>query len=132
MKHLQDYIIEAAEVKVNEGAESKSVVFDFTDLENAEDTLKSLEGKDGVTIEDNKLTLEITKDNVDKLETVQDILQQFCQTIRNSQKRSSDEQYAQKTVAFEKKVGEMNDAIDAIANPDDNDDKGGKKEGEDE
>ena len=132
MKHLQDYIIEAAEVKVNEGAESKSVVFDFTDLENAEDTLKSLEGKDGVTIEDNKLTLEITKDNVDKLETVQDILQQFCQTIRNSQKRSSDEQYAQKTVSFEKKVGEMNDAIDAIKNPDDNDDKGGKKEGEDE
>ena len=132
MKHLQDYIIEAAEVKVNEGAESKSVVFDFTDLENAEDTLKSLEGKDGVTIEDNKLTLEITKDNVDKLETVQDILQQFCQTIRNSQKRSSDEQYAQKTVAFEKKVGEMNDAIDAIKNPDDNDDKDDKKEGEDE
>ena len=131
MKHLQDYIIEAAEVKVNESAESKSVVFDFTDLENAEDTLKSLEGKDGVTIEDNKLTLEITKDNVDKLETVQDILQQFCQTIRNSQKRSSDEQYAQKTVAFEKKVGEMNDAIDAIQNPDDND-KDGKKEGEDE
>lgn len=136
MKHLQDYIIEAAEVKVNEGAESKSVVFDFTDLENAEDTLKSLEGKDGVTIEDNKLTLEITKDNVDKLETVQDILQQFCQSIRKSQKRSSDEQYAQKTIAFEKKVGEMNDAIDAIQNPDDNDnkgdDKGEKKEGEDE
>ena len=132
MKHLQDYIIEAAEVKVNEGAESKSVVFDFTDLENAEDTLKSLEGKDGVTIEDNKLTLEITKDNVDKLETVQDILQQFCQTIRNSQKRSSNEQYAQKTVSFEKKVEEMNDAIDAIKNPDDNDDKDDKKEGEDE
>lgn len=136
MKHLQDYIIEAAEIKVNEGAESKSVVFDFTDLENAEDTLKSLEGKDGVTIEDNKLTLEITKDNVDKLETVQDVLQQFCQSIRKSQKRSSDEQYAQKTIAFEKKVGEMNDAIDAIQNPDDNDnkgdDKGEKKEGEDE
>ena len=63
---------------------------------------------------------------------IQDILQQFCQTIRNSQKRSSDEQYAQKTVDFEKKIGELNDAIDEIANEDDNSEKGEKKEGEDE
>ena len=71
------------------------------------------------------------RDTVDKLDTVQDILQQFCQTVRNSQKRSSDEQYAQKTVEFEKKVGELNDALDEIANPDD-DKKEEKKEGEDE
>lgn len=127
MKHLQDYIIEQAQV--NEAAESKSIVFDFTDLENAEDTLKSLEEKDGVTVEDNKLTVEVTADNVDKLDTVQDILQQYSDTLRKSQKRSSDEQYAQKTISFEKKVGELNDAIDAIKNPDDN---GGKKEGEGE
>ena len=117
MKHLQDYIVEQAEVKVDEAATSKSVTFNFKDLENGEETLKSLEGKEGVTIEDDKLTLEITADNVDKLDTVQDILQQFCDKIRNSQKRSSDETYAQKTVAFEKKVGEMNDAIDEIQNP---------------
>lgn len=130
MKHLQDYINEA--VDINEAtATSKSITFDFTDLENAEETLKSLEGKDGVSIEDNKLTLEITPDNVDKIGTVQDILQQFCQTVRNSQKRSSDEQYAQKTVAFEKKIGEMNDAIDAIKNPEEKEEKkDDKKEGE--
>ena len=45
------------------------------------------------------------------LEAVQDILQQYCQTIRSSQKRSSNEQYAQKTKSFETKVGELNDAI---------------------
>ena len=98
MKHLQDYIVEQAEVKVDEGVTSKSITFDFTDLENAEETLKSLEGKDGVSIDDKKLTLEITADNVDKIGTAQDILQQFCQTVRKSQKVSSDEQYAQKTV----------------------------------
>lgn len=121
MKHLQDYINEAVEIK--EAATSKSVTFDFKDLENGEETIKSLEGQEGVTIEDNKVTVEITADNVDKLDTVQDILQQFCQTIRSSQKRSSDEQYAQKTVSFEKKVGEMNDAIDEINSSDEEDNK---------
>lgn len=130
MKHLQDYIIEQAQV--NEGASSKSITFDFTDLENGKETIDSLKDKEGVTVDGDKLTVEITSDNVDKLGTVQDVLQQFCQTVRNSQKRSSDEQYAQKTVEFEKKIGELNDALDEIANPDDKDDKGGKKEGEDE
>ena len=130
MKHLQDYIIEQAQV--NEGASSKSITFDFTDLENGKETIDSLKDKEGVTVDGDKLTVEITSDNVGKLGTVQDILQQFCQTVRNSQKRSADEQYAQKTVEFEKKIGELNDALDEIANPDDNDDKGGKKEGEDE
>lgn len=130
MKHLQDYIIEQAQV--NEGASSKSITFDFTDLENGKETIDSLKDKEGVTVDGDKLTVEITSDNVDKLDTVQDILQQFCQTVRNSQKRSADEQYAQKTVEFEKKIGELNDALDEIANPDDKDDKDGKKEGEDE
>ena len=132
MKHLQDYIIEQAQL--NEGASSKSITFNFKDLENAQETIDSLKDKEGISVDGDSLTLEITADNVDKIATVQDILQQFSDTIRKSQKRSSDEQYAQKTVEFEKKVGEMNDAIDEIQSSDDNkdDDKGEKKEGEDE
>lgn len=125
MKHLQDYINEA--VKINESMESKTITFDFTDLENGEETIKSLDGQTGISVDGLKVTLSITKDNVDSIGTAQDILQQYCSTIRRSQKVSSNEQYAQKTVSFEKKVGEMNDAIDEIANPDDeeedNDDK---------
>ena len=120
MKHLQDYINEA--VKINEAMESKTITFDFTDLENAEETIKSLDGHEGISIDGQKVTLSITKNNVDNIETIQDILQQYCQTIRNSQKVSSDEQYAQKTVSFEKKIGEMNDAIDEISSTDDDDD----------
>ena len=126
MKHLQDYIIEQAQV--NEGASSKSITFDFKDLENGKETIESLKDKEGVTAEETKVTVEVTSDNVDKLGTVQDILQQFCDKIRNSQKRSSDEQYAQKTVEFEKKVGELNDAIDEIKNPDDKGEKGNEDE----
>ena len=120
MKHLQDYINEA--VKLNESMESKTITFDFTDLENAEETIKSLDGHEGISIDGQKVTLSITKNNVDNIETIQDILQQYCQTIRNSQKVSSDEQYAQKTVSFEKKINEMNDAIDEISSTDDDDD----------
>lgn len=120
MKHLQDYINEA--VKINEAMESKTITFDFTDLENAEETIKSLDGHEGISIDGQKVTLSITKNNVDNIETIQDILQQYCQTIRNSQKVSSDEQYAQKTVSFEKKTNEMNDAIDEISSTDDDDD----------
>lgn len=130
MKHLQDYIIEQAQV--NEGASSKTITFNFADLENGKETIESLKDKEGVEAEEDKLTVTVNSDTVKKLDTVQDILQQFCQTIRNSQKRSSDEQYAQKTVEFEKKVGELNDAIDEIANSDDDSEKGEKKEGEDE
>lgn len=117
MKHLLDYINEA--VKINEGIESKTITFDFTDLENGEETVKSLDGQTGISVDGLKVTLSITKDNVDSIGTAQDILQQYCSTIRRSQKVSSNEQYAQKTVSFEKKVGEMNDAIDEITNPDD-------------
>ena len=126
MKHLQDYINEA--VKINEGIESKTITFDFTDLENAEETIKSLDGHEGISIDGQKVTLSITKNNVDNIETIQDILQQYCQTIRNSQKVSSDEQYAQKTVSFEKKINEMNDAIDEISSTDDDDDDDDKNE----
>ena len=125
MKHLLDYINEA--VKISEGIESKTITFDFTDLENGEETVKSLDGQTGISVDGLKVALSITKDNVDSIGTAQDILQQYCSTIRRSQKVSSNEQYAQKTVSFEKKVGEMNDAIDEITNPDDdeedNDDK---------
>ena len=120
MKHLQYYINEA--IKINEGIESKTITFDFTDLENGEETVKSLDGQTGISVDGLKVTLSITKDNVDSIGTAQDILQQYCSTIRRSQKVSSNEQYAQKTVSFEKKVGEMNDAIDEITNPEDDDD----------
>ena len=119
MKRLQDYIIEQAQV--NEGASSKSITFDFKDLENGKETIESLKDKEGVEVEEDKLIVTVSSDTVDKLDTVQDILQQFCETIRNSQKRSSDEQYAQKTVKFADKVNELNDAIDEIKNPEEDD-----------
>ena len=120
MKSLQDFIIESNEI--NEGQDTASITFDFTDLENAEETIESLKDKEGVEVDDKKVTVNINKDNASKLDSVQDILQQYSETIRNSQKRTNDEQYAQKTKTFAEKVGEFNDALDAIDNPDEDDD----------
>lgn len=114
MKRLVDFIKESTLV---ESETSALVTFNFDTLEGAEDILKSLEGREGCDIEDNKLTVTVTADNVSKLDSVVDILQQYSSTIRNSPKRSSDEAYAQKTKAFAENVAKLNDKIDEIENP---------------
>ena len=119
MKNIKDYLMESF---INESS-SKSISFNFSDLENAEDTIKSLENQPGVSVSDKTVTINVTADNVSELGTVQDILQQYAETIRSSQRRSSDEQYAQKSKKFQEKVAELNDAIDEIENPEDESDE---------
>ena len=114
MKHLQEYISEAIEV-VEASEESKSFTFDFTDLENAEDIVKSLTDIECVIVDGSKVTVEINKDS--DITNVQDILQQSIQTLRKSQKSINDETYGQKTAKLEKTLGEMNDFIDKVENP---------------
>ena len=114
MKHLQEFISEAIEVK-EASEETKSFTFDFTDMENGEDIVKSLTDREGVTVDGNKVTVEIKKDT--NVTNVQDILQQSIQTLRKSQKSINDETYAQKTAKLEKTLGEMNDFIDKVENP---------------
>lgn len=120
MKSLVEFIKESIVVE----SESKSITFDFSGVDNAEETVKSLgEYSDIVTIDGNKVTVNLTSDNVSDIEPVQDIIQQTVQGERSGSKSTNDEQYAQKISALEKKIAELNDAIDAIENPDDEDDK---------
>lgn len=119
MKDLRAFLIESfnEEIKINE-SDSKKITFDFTDLENGEDTLKNFDGMDGVEIEDNKLIVTVDEQTAPKLDSVQELLNDYCHVIRNSVKRSSDENYAQKTKSFEDKLNDLMDAIDEIENPD--------------
>ena len=110
MKSLFEYMNEKM---MTESSDTKEIKFNFTDLENAEETIKSLESMDNVTkTSDNEITVTVTAQNSDKLDTVVDILQQYCNVIRHSSKRSSSEQYAQKTVKFEKTLSSLHSAID--------------------
>jgi len=127
MKTLKDFISES--IKINESEDSKSITFNFSGLDDAEDTLKSFEEMEYCTIEDNKLTVDVTSDNFDKLSSVQDILQQYTDKNLNSPHRSSDEQYAQKVKKFSEKMNEFNETIEKFENPEtDEDDQKSKDE----
>lgn len=116
MKRLQDFILENIVTEAND-TKQKSFVFNLADMENGEETVKSFENMPGVTIEDQKVTVEVSSENFDKLDKFQDIMQQFIESLRNSPKRASDEQYAQKTKALADKMNEFNDFINELGNP---------------
>ena len=115
MKNLRNFLFEQL---IKESDESKTVSFEFKGLDGGEDALKKFTDKDSCEISDTKLTVTVTKDNANKISDVYDELNQFCQGIRNSTKRASDEQYAQKTKSFEDKVKELKNIIDKFMNDD--------------
>ena len=77
--------------------------------------------KDAATPIDNAkstVTVTISNDNCDKLETPMDILQQTIQLERNSTKTTNNEQYAQKIKALEKSLEKVFDTIDCCCGED--------------
>jgi len=122
MKNLSEYVNE----KLNESnEESKDFTFNFTDMENADELIKSLEEQECCTIDDKKVTVKVEKGK--DITTVQDIIQQTLQGYRKSSKGINDEQYAQKISKLEKTLGEMNDFIDEL-NVSEDDQKKNKEE----
>jgi uncharacterized protein YukE len=116
MKQLNEYIIE--HVQLNEkNVESTTITFDFSKFEDNDDVLKSLEDTNECTVEDKEVTVEVTANNANDLKSVLDILQEYSNKLRESPKRSSDEQFAQETSKFDKKVKKLNKEIDKIINP---------------
>ena len=126
MKSLKEFINESVIIESSDKQESKNFTFDFSDMENGEETVKSFADMENVSVEDKKVTVTVKKD-VD-LETPQDILQQSIQTLRKSSKSINDETYAQKTAKLERTLGEMNDFIDELNAQDDEDNKEDNKE----
>jgi len=109
MKSLLQYIHEAVSDPT-----SKNILFDFTGIENADDTIKSLQElskKSGVpvSVDAQKVTVSFTATTLDAAEPIIDVLQQFIEKEGKSQKRSSDEQYAQKLHRFEDAMQKLDD-----------------------
>lgn len=130
MKRLVEFI--------KESQENKTFSFSFNGLENAKETLESLEKIDYVTtsVDDEKASVLVNKDNANKMDTFQDIMQQYIDTLRKSTKIASDEQYAQKVKSFANKFNEFVAFIDELQNSEDEtndeskDNKDDKKEEE--
>lgn len=116
MKSIKEFLLESAK-------KSNSISFDFSSLENAKETIDSLANMDYCEVDENTVTVSIDEDNYDKLDSVQDILQSFYNTVYNSSKRTNDEKYAQLVKTFGKKVEELNDKIDSYNTDEDEDEQ---------
>lgn len=125
MKNLVEYIKEACEDSV---AASKKISFNFSGFEGAEDTIKSVKEiaeKDGVEVEveDEKVSVSLKKDELDKAEGLFELLQDYIQLRGKDQKRASDENYAQKCQSLEKKLNDWRDYVDDVNTCDDEPEK---------
>jgi hypothetical protein len=137
MKTLKDFIFEKNRVNntVNNNADlqpqTKAFTFNFKDVENAEETVKSLVElgeKHDITVTENgtSVTIMIEADNLDNMDSIIDVLEQAIRTAGKSLRRSSNEQYAQVCGALERTMNRLHDYIDAIANgeePNDDDEE---------
>ena len=111
MKSLREYI--------KESRDQASIKFDFDGMDNADEILKKFDSIQTASVNDKEVKVMINA-NVDELKKVYDILKEYSDGERNGSHRTNDEQYAQKTIKFEKKVNELKEMIDNIETPDDN------------
>lgn len=109
MKSLVQYIKEACE-------QCTSIKFNFNGMDDADDILKQFSSIQTASVNDKEVEV-MCDANVDELKKVYDILKKYSDSQRSSQHRSSDEQYAQRTVKFEDKVNELAEMIDKLEHP---------------
>lgn len=130
MKGLIEFIKESRENEINEGKDCSPIKINFNGMDNADEIIKSLKEISGVT--ENEKEVEISCEaSVDDLKKAYDIVKKYSDGQRNSSHRSSDEQYAQKTIKFENSVNALNDMITKLETPEEpkeDTDKNDKKE----
>jgi len=117
MKTLVDYIKESQER--NEVPASKSFNFNFAGCEGTEDFLKSIQeiatNNDlSVTVEDEKVSFTISKEDIEKYSKLLEVLQDFIHLRSKDTKRASDEQYAQKLRKLESKLAELSSYLEDV------------------
>lgn len=128
MKHLSNFILENTSLQ----PATKSFTFNFDDIENAEETIKSIQdmGEEHnvtVTVNGDSVTIIVDGTKLDDIDGIVDVLQQTIEIAGKSTRRSSNEQYAQKCQALERTMNDMMDYIDN-ANIEEIDDKDKNKD----
>lgn len=125
MKSLTETLNES--LNINESKE-KMLRFTFGDLEHADETIKSIEdlaNKNSVYSEkvDNGIKIKVNDSNKDKLDSIQDVLQQYVQKMQDDDKANQDD--------VESLANQLNKLSDFIDSEDEDDDENNKdNEGE--
>lgn len=125
MKSLSEYIKESM---LNE-AETSDIKFNLDGMENVDELIKNVQNFQSVSVVDKEITI-LGESNIDELKKVYDIIKKYSDKERSSQKRSSDEQYAQKTSQLEAKVKEFEEMINKLETPEPEEKLDDKKEDE--
>lgn len=125
MKSLTETLNES--LNINESKE-KMLRFTFGDLEHADETIKSIEdlaNKNSVYSEkvDNGIKIKVNDSNKDKLDSIQDVLQQYVQKMQDDDKANQND--------VESLANQLNKLSDFIDSEDEDDDENNKdNEGE--
>lgn len=136
MKSLKIFIAEAQEedddtkkVKStkkehNETSEdTKTVVFDFTDINGASDLAKALDGETGITIDGTKIKVAATKDNANDLSDVLDTIKKTYSAAKKIEKTTNSETFSAKIKKIGKGLSALYNYIDDITGDDDTDEE---------
>ena len=110
MKSLVETLNES--LNINESKE-KMLRFEFGDLEHADDTIKSIEdlaNKNSVYSEkiDGGIKIKVNDSNRDKLDSIQDVLQQYVQKMQDDDKANQDN-----VKSLADQLGKLSDFIDS-------------------
>lgn len=127
MKSLVETLNES--LNINESKE-KMLRFTFGDLEHADETIKSIEdlaNKNSIYSEkvDGGIKIKVNDSNKDKLDSIQDVLQQYVQKMQDDDKANQDNV---KTLADQ--LDKLSDFIDSEDEEDPEKDKEDPEEGE--
>jgi hypothetical protein len=126
MKSLVETLNES--LNINESKE-KMLRFEFGDLDHADETIKSIEdlaNKNSVYSEkvDSGIKIKVNDSNKDKLDSIQDVLQQYVQKMQDDDKANQDD-----VKSLANQLDKLSDFIES-EDDDDKEDKGDNEEGE--
>lgn len=125
MKSLVETLNES--LNINESKE-KMLRFEFGDLDHADETIKSIEdlsNKNGIYSEkvDKGIKIKANDSNKDKLDSIQDVLQQYVQKMQDDDKANQDD-----VKSLSNQLDKLSDFIES--EDDDKEDKEDNEEGE--
>ena len=120
MKSLVETLNES--LNINESNE-KMLRFEFGDLEHADDTIKSIEdlaNKNSVYSEkiDGGIKIKVNDSNRDKLDSIQDVLQQYVQKMQDDDKADQDD-----VKSLADQLGKLSDFINSEDEEDEKDEE---------
>ena len=103
--------------------DTKTVIFNFTDINGASDLAKALDGETGITIDGTKIKVAATKDNANDLSDVLDTIKKTYSAAKKTEKTTNSETFSAKIKKIGKGLSALYNYIDDITGDDDTDEE---------